>query len=101
MGTMTFLTPLKLSAETARELERACVAGGARGELSHVGRVDPALYRPGLRGTPRADFAPRYGARLPAHWRAICRQAGAPPTLVHGRASSFQLEGAGSDRGKL
>ena len=28
MGTMTFLTPLKLSAETARELERACVAGG-------------------------------------------------------------------------
>src|SRR5438270_3414410 len=28
MGTMTFLTPLKLSAETARELERACVADG-------------------------------------------------------------------------
>ncbi len=28
MGTMTFLLPAELSAETVRELERACVAGG-------------------------------------------------------------------------
>ena len=43
MGTMSFLTPLKLSAEAARELERACIAGGP----DSMPWPTRALYEPG------------------------------------------------------